>query len=150
MQTQQYHAKKAVATISNAMDVGNPSNFVRILEIFHHKFVDLQQILTSFSISDAETKAILKSVYNKEGYLLDPHGAVGYHALKQYQQHHTEQKGIVLETAHPVKFYDVVEPVIGEKVPVPASIEEQLKLEKNSILLEAAANQLKAFLMKNA
>ncbi len=148
MQTQQYEAKKAVATISNAMDVGNPSNFVRILEIFNNKFVDLKEILTSYSISDDETKAVLKAVYEQEKYLLDPHGAVGYHALKQYQQH-TAEKGIVLETAHPVKFYDVVEPVIGEKVPIPAAIEEQLKLEKKSILIDADASQLKEFLMKN-
>ena len=114
--------KKAVPTLSNAMDVGNPSNFVRILELFHHKLGDLRKVLTGYSISDDETRAVLKEVYQQFKYLPDPHGAVGYLALQRYLQQHADDKGMFLETAHPVKFYDVVEPVIGETVPVPAAI----------------------------
>ncbi len=147
MQTEKYEPKKAVATISNAMDVGNPSNFIRILELFGHRFIDLQKVLSSCSITDQETKATLKSVYQNNHYLLDPHGAVGYLALEQYLQLHPSQKGMILETAHPVKFYDVVEPVIGETVPVPASIEQQLTAEKKSTRIEANAEVLKAFLL---
>jgi threonine synthase len=147
MLTEKYEPKNAVATISNAMDVGNPSNFIRILELFHHEFKSLQNIFSSCSVSDDETKATLKSVYQSNQYLLDPHGAVGFLALQQYLVAHPNQKGIVLETAHPVKFYDVVEPVIGERVPIPATIQEQLKLEKKSTKIKADGELLKAFLL---
>jgi threonine synthase len=145
--TERYEPKKAVATISNAMDVGNPSNFVRILEIFNHKFVDLKKVLSSVSITDDETKATLKTVYQKDKYLLDPHGAVGFLALEEYLRSHPNKKGLILETAHPVKFYDVVEPVIGEAVPIPATIQDQLKLEKKSKLINADGDLLKEFLL---
>lgn len=147
MQTQQYAPKQAVATISNAMDVGNPSNFIRILEIFQHQFVDLQKVLSSCSISDDDTKTTLQKVYEQEGYLLDPHGAVGYLALENYLQAHPEDKGMVLETAHPVKFYDVVEPIIGQAVPIPASVQQQLLLEKKSTKITADVELLKSFLL---
>ena len=147
METEKYEPKKAVATISNAMDVGNPSNFIRILEIFHHQFANLQNVLSSCSITDTATKDTMQKVYQEEGYLLDPHGAVGYLALQQYLQKHPAEKGIVLETAHPVKFYDVVEPVIGEAVTIPASVQNQLLLEKKSTKIIARADLLKAFLL---
>jgi len=148
MQTQQYVPKNAVATISNAMDVGNPSNFIRILEIFQNQFTDLAAVFSSCSISEDLTKSTLLSIYKKYHYLLDPHGAVGFMALDQYLQSHPDQKGIVLETAHPVKFYDAVEPVIGELVPIPVSIQHQLTLQKNSIKMEAQNEMLKSFLLK--
>jgi threonine synthase len=147
METEKYEPKKAVATISNAMDVGNPSNFIRILEIFHHQFTSLQNVLSSCSITDAATKDTMQKVYEEEGYLLDPHGAVGFLALQQYLQKHPAEKGIVLETAHPVKFYDVVEPVIGQAVTIPASVQKQLLLEKKSTKITARADLLKAFLL---
>lgn len=148
MLTEKYEPRKAVATISNAMDVGSPSNFIRILEIFHHKFKDLQNIFSSVSISDSETKETMKKVYEEHEYLLDPHGAVGFLALERYLAANPGQKGIVLETAHPVKFYDVVEPVIGEPVPIPVAIEKQLLLEKKSVRIDADADVLKSFLME--
>ena len=147
MQTRKYAAKKPVATISNAMDVGNPSNFIRILEIFHHEFNELQNVLSSLSISDDETRATLRSVYQDYGYLPDPHGAVGFSALQHYLKDNPTQKGIVLETAHPVKFYDLVEPVIGEAVNIPEAIKLQLQLENNSTLINADAGLLKSFLL---
>ena len=128
------------------MDVGNPSNFIRILEIFHHQFKALQNVLSSCSITDDETRATLKSVYQTNQYLLDPHGAVGFLALRNYLQEHPNQKGIVLETAHPVKFYDVVEPVIGQPVPIPEAIQRLLQLEKRSTIINADGESLKAFL----
>lgn len=147
MQTEKYEPKKAVATISNAMDVGNPSNFIRILEIFQHQFVNLKKVLSSCSISDQETKDTLQKVYQTERYLLDPHGAVGYLALQRYLQNNPVEKGIVLETAHPVKFYDVVEPVIGEVVPIPEPVQQQLLLEKKSTKIAAEVDLLKRFLL---
>jgi threonine synthase len=148
MQSQQYVPKNAVATISNAMDVGNPSNFIRILEIFHHQFTNLAAVFSSCSISEDHTKSTLQTIYKNYHYLLDPHGAVGFIALDQYLQSHPDQKGIVLETAHPVKFYDAVEPLIGELVPIPVSIQHQLTLQKNSIKMEAQSEMLNSFLLK--
>ena len=150
MQTQQYQPKKAVATISNAMDVGNPSNFVRILEIFNNEFINLEKVLSSVSITDDETRATIKSVYQNQKYLLDPHGAVGYLALERYLQINPGQKGIVLETAHPVKFYDVVEPVINENIPLPPSVAAQINAEKKSTRIDADALLLKDFLYSMA
>ena len=147
MQTEKYEPKKAVATISNAMDVGNPSNFIRILAIFQHQFINLKKVLSSCSISDQETKDTLQKVYQTERYLLDPHGAVGYLALQRYLQNNPVEKGIVLETAHPVKFYDVVEPVIGEVVPIPEPVLQQLLLEKKSTKIAAEVDLLKEFLL---
>ena len=147
MTTEKYEPKKAVATISNAMDVGNPSNFIRILQIFDHKFIDLKKVLSSCSITDEETKDTLQKIYKDEAYLLDPHGAVGYLALQQYLNQNPNEKGIVLETAHPVKFYNVVEPIIGDAVPVPISVQQQLTLPKKSTKIIADNDLLKQFLL---
>ena len=147
LKTGNYVPKASVATISNAMDVGSPSNFVRILELFHKEFQSLKNVMSSYSFSDEETKDILKEVYLKDNYLLDPHGAVGYGALKKYLEEHLNIKGIFLETAHPVKFYDVVEPVINEKVPMPVLINDLLLLKKQSIKLKANYEQLKDYLL---
>ena len=114
-----YQPKKAVATISNAMDVGAPSNLIRIMEIFQQQIDGLKKTLNGYTISDDETKATLVSVFKKFNYLLDPHGAVAYTALQQHQAKHSNAKGVILETAHPVKFYDVIEPLINQTVAVP-------------------------------
>jgi threonine synthase len=144
--TENYQSKKAVATISNAMDVGDPSNFVRIMEIFQQQFSSLKNKVSSCSVSDAVTKEILLSVFNEQQYLCDPHGAVAYKALQDYLQINPNDKGIFLETAHPVKFYDVVEPVINQVVPIPESIKQQLLLEKKSTKIGVGADELKKVL----
>jgi threonine synthase len=143
-----YEIRTAVPTLSNAMDVGNPSNFVRVLELFHNNFIDLKKILSGHTVTDEQTKATLKQVKKETGYLLDPHGAVAYLALQQYLHQHPDENGLFLETAHPVKFYDVVEPVINEKVPVPDAIQQILPLTKHSVQIDAEYNLLKEFLLK--
>jgi len=140
--------KQAVATLSNAMDVGNPSNFVRILEIFRNQFPALKSKLSSYSITDEETIATIKTVYEKENYVLDPHGAVGFLSLERYLQSHPRQKGIVLETAHPVKFPDAVESCIGKPIDIPVSVQTIMKKEKMSILIKADYGQLKEYLLQ--
>jgi threonine synthase len=146
LQTEQYQPRQAVATLSNAMDVGNPSNFVRVLELFHKEFGELSKVLSSYSITDEETKATIRKVYEEHRYLADPHGAVAYLALEKYLGEHPGEKGIFLETAHPVKFYDVVEPVIGEAVPLPEAVQAMMVLEKDSIRIEPEYEALKAYL----
>jgi threonine synthase len=142
-----YQPKKAIATLSNAMDVGDPSNFVRVLEIFDKEFNSLKKVLTSYSISDEETKKTIGEVYTKQKYLLDPHGAVGYLSLKKYLDDHSSEKGIFLETAHPIKFYDTVEPIIHTKIALPDPIQLILNKQKNSIKIDANYNELKGILL---
>ncbi|WEK35787.1 MAG: threonine synthase [Candidatus Pseudobacter hemicellulosilyticus] len=148
LHTGEFQAKKAVPTISNAMDVGNPSNFVRILELFNKEFGALRSVLSSESISDVETKKTIRQVYSSYQYLPDPHGAVGYLALERYLEKHPGVKGIFLETAHPVKFYDVVEPVIGANVGLPAAVAGLMDKKKQSTLIPAEYEALKAALAR--
>lgn len=145
-QSQAFEAREAVATISNAMDVGNPSNFIRMMEIFKHRFDHLKNVVSSISISDEETIATIKQVFEEENYLLDPHGAVAYAALHIYLQQHKEQTGIVLETAHPIKFYNVIEPVIKQSVEIPDKIKAILNIDKKSILMKPEYKYLKEYL----
>jgi threonine synthase len=150
MSSGEYKTKTATATISNAMDVGDPSNFVRVLELFQHEYPQVQKALSSVSISDDETRDVLKQVFDNRGYLLDPHGAVAYAALDKFQHEQPTKKGILLETAHPVKFYDVVEPIIGKGVPMPASIEAIMSKKKTSILMDADYDSLRNFLLSRS
>ena len=143
-----YNPKKEIAKISNEMDVGDQINFVRILELFKHDPALLKNLISSYSISDEETKSTIKKVLAKEDYLLDPHGAVAYIALKKYLEKDNSSKGIFLETAHPVKFYDVVEPVIQQSVPIPESVQLQINKEKKSTKISADSKLVKDFLME--
>lgn len=152
LQTGEYRSRAAIPTLSNAMDVGNPSNFVRILEIFEKKLPALKKVLSSVSISDEETRATILELYQRYHYLPDPHGAVGYLALEKYLSAHPPkdgqiQKGIFLETAHPVKFYDTVEPLIGQKIPLPPSVAALLDKPKHSKKIKADYSELKDFLL---
>ena len=142
-----YEPKPAVATISNAMDVGNPSNFIRILELFHQQFSELTTVLSSVSICDAITAQTIKDVYQQHNYTLDPHGAVAYYALDQYLQAHPLQKGIILETAHPIKFPDTVEAATGIAPEYPEHVKHLLNQEKLSLVMDAKFEDLKAWLM---
>jgi threonine synthase len=143
-----YQQKLAVPTLSNAMDVGNPSNFVRILQIFNDQFEDLKKVLTAYSVSDEETKNTIKEVYNSCNYLLDPHGAVAYFGLKKYLDEHSSNSGIFLETAHPVKFPTCVEDVLNKVVDIPESIAPIMNLEKKSVEMEPEYDFLKDFILK--
>ena len=146
MQTADYEPHASVATLSNAMDVGSPSNFVRILEIFDNKFVDLKEKLESVSISDKTTAETMREVHNKCDYILDPHGAVGYRALADHLTQHPDQKGIFLETAHPVKF-DSVREILGTQGKVPESVDSLLSKEKQSIEMDVKYEDLKDLLV---
>ena len=148
LETQKFIPKKAEATISNAMDVGNPSNFVRILEIFKQQFLELKSCLSALSVSDAATVETIKSVYSQHQYLLDPHGAVGYFALQHYLTQHESQKGIFLETAHPVKFPSTVTQATGKTIELPDDLNQLMQAEKQSILIEPEYAILKDYLLK--
>jgi len=139
-----YDPKPSISTISNAMDVGNPSNFIRIQELFQNNLSSLKESFSSYSFSDHETREAMKNIYNKSSYIADPHGAVGFLGLEKYDLSDTEF-GIFLETAHPVKFLDVVEETLPVKVDIPPQIEKVIDKEKVAIKI-TSYEELKAFL----
>lgn len=128
-----YEPKPSVATISNAMDVGDPSNFVRIRHLFHDNLDKLRENLSSYAFTDDETKDAMRKIYNENTYVADPHGAVAYLGLKKYQQTHPDTYGIFLETAHPVKFLDVVEETIRENIELPEKIAKLMDKKKKTL-----------------
>jgi threonine synthase len=141
-----YHPKPSKATISNAMDVGNPSNFIRIQELFAHDLESIKHHFSSYSFSDEETKKAMKEIYVETSYIADPHGAVGYLGLKKYGLSESEI-GIFLETAHPVKFLDVVEETLDTKVLIPSQIQKVIHKEKLATKI-SSYQELKDFLNK--
>ena len=145
--TEKYEVHKSVVTISNAMDVGNPSNFVRIMEIMQNNFKQLKNALSSYSYDDISTQAAITRVYNDYGYTLDPHGAVAFLAAEEFVP--THGPAIVLETAHPVKFPEVVEEAIGQKLAIPASVQYLLDKPKQSIPLAADYAAFKSWMINN-
>ncbi len=149
LQTGQFLPKQSVATLSNAMDVGNPSNFVRIMELFHNSYEEISNAISAFSIDDKTTLETIERVYKTYGYILDPHGAVGYVALEKYLQTNPGLKGIFIETAHPVKFSNTVEQVIGHNLEIPESVQPLLSKQKSSLLIHPRFDELKQFLMEN-
>jgi threonine synthase len=148
LQTGNYTITKAVSTLSNAMDVGDPSNFVRIMQIFGNSFPALKNNLSSYRITDDETIETIASVYQMSGYTLDPHGAVAYLALERYLEKHQAASGFFLETAHPVKFPAAVERGIGKPIEVPAQVKQLFNKEKKSIEMIPDQEIFKRYLME--
>ena len=122
MQSGVYAPTKTVPTISNAMDVSDPSNFVRVLQLFENDLGTLSRKLTSRSYCDNATRATVREIYEKYQYIVDPHGAVGYLGLKDYLKDHPDVYGVFLETAHPVKFLPVIEPIVGKYQELPDQV----------------------------
>lgn len=147
LKTQKMELKETVATLSNAMDVGNPSNFVRVIELFDHHFEDLKNKITGYSIDDEKTLQTIKEVYLKYNYLLEPHSAVAYTAMEQYLKENQGKKGFILGTAHPVKFPDAVEKAVSIKIDLPESLENLMKKEKKSVEIQPNFAELKRFLL---
>ena len=144
--TNTYSPLPSIQTISNAMDVGNPSNFVRIQKLHDNNFEALKNNLTAYSFSDEQTKEALLAIYKGSGYIADPHGAVGYLGCKSYREKNPAAQTIFLETAHPTKFLDVVEAVIPEKIALPPQIQAVIEKEKSAIFVEDYS-QFKTFLL---
>ena len=148
LQTQEYLPKASVQTISNAMDVGNPSNFVRIQALYGNNFKALKTQLSGYSFTDSETIEALKELYTDYKYIADPHGAVGYLGAKAYLKQHPESHVVFLETAHPTKFLDVVEETIKETIDLPPQILEVMNKKKQAFEI-SCYEELKTFLLNN-
>lgn len=146
LRTQQFKARPSKQTISNAMDVGNPSNFARLLEIFDADFQKLSAQIFGFTFSDAATKDAMRLVDSNYNYVMDPHGAVGYLGLKEFLKTHSDFTGIFLETAHPAKFADVVEDTIQRQIEIPDRLKEFMKGEKKSIKISPDFAEFKLLL----
>lgn len=146
LQTGELQPKTARPTLSNAMDVGNPSNFVRILELFRHQLPALKEKLSAVTISDPETLSTIREVFKSSGYLLDPHGAVGYMGLQRFLEHNPGPAGYFLETAHPVKFPEAVELATGTSIAVPPSLGPLMSRPKQSTIMGSNYAELREFL----
>ena len=142
-----YDAKPSIATISNAMDVGNPSNFIRIQEMYSNDLKEFSKDFSSYSFNDEETKSAMRDIFSNTGYIAEPHGAVGYLGLKKELKKHPNSIGVFLETAHPIKFLDVVEPVLNITLEIPKQIESVLGKEKIRVKINSY-NELKQFLIQ--
>lgn len=140
-----YTPKASVQTIANAMDVGDPSNFARVLDLYGHSHEAIKNDISGCTYTDEQISETLLDCYRKHGYLLDPHGAVGYRALSEYLE--SDEVGVFLETAHPAKFKDTVARILGEEISIPEKLQAFMKGTKQSINLPKDFASFKAFLM---
>ena len=136
-------------TLSNAMDVGKPSNLDRILKLYNQDLNALQEELTSWSFSDNETRSSIHNTKDSFNYIIDPHTAIGLLGLDTYHRENgTDYMGIVLGTAHPGKFADVIEPIISEKVSMPKRLKESMSKEKHATMVPNQYSYLKEYLLE--
>jgi threonine synthase len=149
LETSEYLPKPSIKTISNAMDVGDPSNFKRILDLYNHNHQKIKNNIDSKSFTDEETINAMQEVYSNYNYIIDPHGAVGYSAMKSFANKSNLKSfnGIILETAHPAKFANVVESALNIKIGVPERLKKCLSKEKHSIKISSEYNDFKEFLI---
>ena len=150
LQTGVYTPRASQQTIANAMDVGAPSNFARILDLYSHSDNVHDEICRHISgarFSDEEIATTIRNVYRETGYLLDPHGACGYQALADYLPAGSGC-GVFLETAHPAKFKDTIDRILGKEIEIPAKLKAFMQGEKQSIKLSNQFDDFKAFLLQ--
>lgn len=143
-----YEPKASIQTISNAMDVGAPSNFARMMEMYQEKHSNIIKDVKAAWYTDEQTEEAIIKVYKETEYILDPHGAVGYLGLKRHLNPNN-QVGVFLETAHPAKFKDTVERVLSREIEVPEYLQECLQKEKQSFFIKKDFENFKEYLLNN-
>lgn len=143
--TGKYEPRASISTIANAMDVGDPSNFARVLDLYGNSHDRICQDISGCSYSDEQISDTLADTYHRHGYLLDPHGAVAYRALIEGLK--VGEAGIFIETAHPAKFKDTVESIIGESIPIPEKLEKFMNGTKQTVKMSSGFAAFKKFLM---
>lgn len=146
LQTGQYEPRPAVSTLSNAMDIGSPSNFARIMDMHGSTWNKVSKNISSYSFDDENTISQIKRTHQENGYVLDPHTAVGVLAAHKHRQSHDENL-IILSTAHPVKFSKEMQPHLPFTIPYPALIESEMKKKGNKIILSNEFEEIKDFLL---
>lgn len=146
LETAKYTPRPSVRTIANAMDVGAPSNFERILALFDQRHDRIAKHLKGYRYSDDQIRQIIRDVHNRTGYLLDPHGATGYQAARSYIAENPGTSALFMETAHPAKFPDVVNEATGHKVETPERLQAFALGKKESIPLSADYDTFRSYL----
>ena len=145
----EYTPRPSIETIANAMDVGAPSNFARILDLYNHSHAEISQILKSYTYSDEQIRETIKRVYDQYDYLCDPHGACGFKSLEESLDE--DQVGVFLETAHPAKFLETVEKIVGKgNVELPEKLSDFMRGKKKSIELNNQFDTFKSYLLANS
>lgn len=145
-----YNPRPSVPTLSNAMDVGNPSNFVRIMDLYSSTWNIVKSHISGYAFSDTETENAIQQIYHTHNYIMDPHGAVGYLAWEKYREEfQTEALGIIFETAHPAKFLEEVERILGQKIKIPESLQSIQTKDKKSTPIEVNYLEFKNQLLKS-
>lgn len=146
LQTGQYNPKPSVQTLANAMDVGDPSNFARILDLYDHSHERITQLISGCTYSDDQIRETMRQCYQNTGYVLDPHGACGYRALKE--QLRKGEVGIFCETAHPAKFKEKVDEILGADIQIPDRLAAFMRGEKQSVAMSKEFADFKDYLLK--
>lgn len=145
LKTGVYEPKPSVQTIANAMDVGDPSNFARIYDLYNGSHDKISSIISGDTYTDDEIKAAVKQCYKDNGYILDPHGACGYQALKDNLK--KGETGVFCETAHPAKFKDTIENIINTEIEIPQRLSDFMKGKKQTVELSDKFDDFKTFLL---
>lgn len=145
LKTGVYEPKPSVQTIANAMDVGDPSNFARIYDLYNGSHDKISSIISGATYTDDEIKAAVKQCYKDNGYILDPHGACGYQALKDNLK--KGETGVFCETAHPAKFKDTIENIIDTEIEIPQRLSDFMKGKKQTVELSDKFDDFKTFLL---
>ncbi|MDM8253726.1 threonine synthase [Phocaeicola barnesiae] len=145
LKTGQYNPRPSIATIANAMDVGDPSNFARVLDLYGGSHDAIAAEISGATYTDEQIRETVRQVYDETGYLLDPHGACGYRALTEGLA--PDEVGVFLETAHPAKFLQTVEGIIGRKVEIPEKLQAFMRGTKQSIPMSKDFASFKEYLM---
>jgi threonine synthase len=143
-----YDPHPTITTLSTAMDVGNPSNFARLRYFYHNDHASMGRDITGIAISDEETKATIRSAYDRFGYVMEPHTAVAFRALERYRSsgNHTEEPGIMLSTAHPAKFLDAIKSALDKEIGIPSNLQELMEKKKSATLIGSGYRELASFL----
>ncbi|MDR3132581.1 MAG: threonine synthase [Prevotellaceae bacterium] len=149
LQTAKFSPRPSVATIANAMDVGNPSNFARIMDLYGNDYAKAAAAISGYSYSDAQIREVVKRVFAETRYLLDPHGACACEALREYLQNDKEAKGFFLATAHPAKFKETVDDILGTDITVPEKLSAFMRGKKQTTVISNRYEDFKAFLLNS-
>ncbi|MEK7190372.1 MAG: threonine synthase [Patescibacteria group bacterium] len=147
LKTGNFKPRSSISTISNAMDVGNPSNFSRMLELYDSDVEKMRAEIYGIGFSDQDTRKAISNVFKKYNYIMDPHGAVAYLGLLDFMKNFPKSEGIFFETAHPAKFSSEVEKAIGRSVPMPKRLKTYVRRKKQAVLLKNNFSKLKDFLL---
>jgi len=149
LESSQFNPKPSVRTLSNAMDVGNPSNFPRIQQLYDNDYEAMKGHIEGRVYDDEATKKVIKEVFQKHDYLLCPHSAIGYAGLTSVLKKNPGKKGVFIATASPAKFKDIVEPVIGTEIEMPERLRQIIDRRKQAVPMSNSYDALRQFLLEH-